>query len=176
MLLYFFIFLGLSNPTLAMDTTGYFVYEMEYKGITLKSDLNVICFEEKYYVNYKKIYEDCFEEMWTVLGIRDLRSCPTLEELLAEKENIFLLLNNNEIIGSVTCPKNEIDILVINKKYQNQGFAKKLGMFAISYMQKRGDDPIRCHVKEWNKNAKDFYERYGFVVTKKEIDKSIPSV
>lgn len=152
---------------------GFFVYEMEYKGGVLQPELKVIPFEEKYYDEYKKVYEDCFEEMRKALNSKPYRDCYSLESLMKVKENTFLLFGSSGIIGAVTCLKNEIDDLIVNQKYQKQGYGTKLMKFAISHMQKRGDRAINLHVTEWNKNAIKLYEKLGFV-TKKEkwIDRS----
>lgn len=38
--------------------------------------------------------------------------------------------------------------------------------FALRYMQKRGDFPIKLTVTKWNKNAIALYESLGFEVAK----------
>ena len=43
-------------------------YKMKYKGGLLASDLKVVTFEEKFYAEYKKVYENRFYEMSKALN------------------------------------------------------------------------------------------------------------
>lgn len=143
------------------------MYEMEYKGGALESNLLFIPFEEKYYKQYKNLIDDCFYEMRKALNIQPYEKfCSNLEELLKQKKNIFLLLGGDEIICAVSCFENEIGNVAVNLKYQRQGYGRKLMEFALSYMQKRGDFPIKLTVTKWNKNAIALYESLGFEVSK----------
>ncbi|MCL2320941.1 MAG: GNAT family N-acetyltransferase [Oscillospiraceae bacterium] len=143
------------------------IYEMEYKGGTVKSDLSLMTFDEKYYEQYKNLIDDCFYEMRKALNIQPYEKyCDNFEELMKQKENVFLLLDGDKIISTVTCFKNEIGNLAVNLKYQRQGYGRKLMEFAISYLQKRGDSPIKLTVTKWNKNAIVLYKSLGFEITK----------
>ena len=53
--------------------------------------------------------------------------------------------------------ENEIDDLIVNPKYQGKGYGKKLLLFAISSLQKRGKKPIFLHVANWNSKAIHLY-------------------
>lgn len=143
------------------------MYEMEYKGGTVESNLSLIPFEEKYYEQYKNLIDDCFYEMRKALNIQPYdKFCGNLEELLKQKENILLLLGVDEIVCAVSCFENEIGNVAVNLKYQRQGYGRKLMEFALGYMQKRGDCPIKLTVTKWNKNAIALYESLGFEVAK----------
>lgn len=143
------------------------MYEMEYKGGGAESDLSLIQFEEKYYEQYKNLINDCYYEMRKALNIQPYEKfCTNLEELLKQKKNIFLLLGVDEIICAVSCFENEIGNVAVNLKYQRQGYGRKLMEFALRYMQKRGDSPIKLTVTKWNKNAIALYESLRFEVAK----------
>jgi len=147
------------------------VYEMEYKGGVVESALPLIPFEAKYYERYRNLFTSCFYEMRKALNVRPYKEFYSLEELAKQKDNIFLLLGGDEIVGTVSCFKNEIENVAINLKYQRQGYGRKLVKFALNYMQKRGDSPIKITVTKWNKSAIALYKSLGFeVIAEKTVE------
>ncbi len=143
------------------------MYEMQYKGGLLNSELPAITFEKKYYEKYKELINSCFYEMRKELDIQPYGEfCASLEELMEHKENIFLLMDGEEIICTATCGKNEIGMVAVNLKYQHQGYGRKIMEFAISYVQKQGNYPIKLTVTKWNKNAIALYKSLGFEIIK----------
>ena len=88
---------------------------------------------------------------------------------IADKiQDIYLLIDNGEIVGSVACYGNEIDDLIVNKKFQHKGYGKKLLLWAMWHIRERNSEPIILHVAEWNKHAFTLYEKLGFEITKIE--------
>jgi len=143
------------------------MYEMEYRGGLLTSELPVLTFEPKYYGKYKFLINSCYYEMRRDLKIKPYGEyCAGLEELQEQKENIFLLLDSDEIICAVSCAKNEISSVAVNLKYQHQGFGRKIVKFAISFLQQQSNAPIRLTVTKWNENAMALYKSLGFETTK----------
>ncbi len=143
------------------------MYEMQYKGGLLNSDLSVITFEQKYYKKYKSLINSCFYQMRKELNIQPYGEfCASLEELMEHKENIFLLMDGDKIICAVKCEKNEISGVAVNLKYQRQGYGRKIMEFGISHIQKQGNYPIKLTVTKWNKNAIALYKQLGFEVIK----------
>lgn len=123
---------------------------------------------EQYSDKYKMIYEGCFREMRTSLGLHPVNTCDSREELLKKKNDIFISAENDKLIGSITIYENELDDLIIEKDYQRNGYGKLLLKFAISHMQKKQDAAIVLHVADWNKNAINLYLKSGFKITKTE--------
>lgn len=152
--------------------TRFDMYEMHYNGGTVKSNSVFIQFEEKYYEQYKNLINECFYEMRKALNIQPYEKfCDSLEELMKQKENIFLFLNGDEIICTVSCFEDEIRKMAVNLKYQRQGYGKKLMIFAINHMQAKGYRPIKLIVTKWNKNAIALYELFGFkVITETTVE------
>lgn len=72
---------------------------------------------------------------------------------------------NEEIIGSIACYGNEIDDLIVNKKYQHKGYGKQLLLWGMQCIRKKNTEPIVLHVAEWNKNALLLYKKNGFEIT-----------
>ena len=82
--------------------------------------------------------------------------------------DIFLLIENNGIIGSVACYGNEIDDLIVNQRYQRKGYGKQLLLWGMNRIRLSNDKPITLHVAKWNENAVSLYEKVGFKVIKTE--------
>lgn len=150
--------------------TQFNLYEMEYKGGKVESDLTLCLLDEKHYRQYKNLIDSCFYEMRKALNIRPFeKHSVSLNELTKLKENTFLLLNGDEIICAVTCSEQNIENVAVDLKYQRQGYGRKLMEFALRYMQKRGDSSIKLTVMKWNKHAIALYESLGFEVTRESI-------
>ncbi|OOM78647.1 GNAT family N-acetyltransferase [Clostridium sp. BL-8] len=137
-------------------------YHMQYFGNTVVSNIDFVTYEDKYYNSYKIIYEQCFYEMRKALELTPYNCCDSRRQLSEKKSNTFLLIGNDEIIGSVVIDGNEIDDLIVNPKYQGDGYGKELLLFAINYMQKNKIEPIKLCVLKWNEKAVKFYKKYGF--------------
>lgn len=141
----------------------WFSYQkMKYRGKTIESNFNLVNYNDDYYYEYKRIYEECFFKMRKSLNLQPYNCCDSYDELSKKKNEIFLLIDDEELIGSVSCINNEIDDLIVNTKYQKQGYGKELLKFAIQNMQHRGVENISLGVAHWNTNAIRLYENNGF--------------
>ena len=136
-------------------------HEMRYQGDKVSSDLEVTNYGDPYFEEYRDIYNDCFRAMRTALGL-DPDCCGTREQLLQKRSDIFLLLKDGEMIGSVAIYGNEIDDLIVSGKYQGRGYGKQLLLYAVNYLQSNGKGPISLHVADWNKVAVQLYLNNGF--------------
>lgn len=141
---------------------------MEYIGGKVQSNIELITFREEYFEEYKNIYNECFYDMRKALDIKPYYFYSSIEELKDKKERIFILKENNELIGSVVILDNEIDDLIANKKYQGKGYGKKLLLYAINKMQNLKVEKITLHVAKWNEKTVKLYENSGFKYVKIE--------
>lgn len=147
----------------------FYVYKMEYKGGKVSSTLQLPKYSEDIFAEYKNVYNECFYNMRKSLGVKPFDFLSSAEKLKEKADNIYILYDK-KLIGSVAIYGNEIDDLIVNKKYQGLGYGKKLLLFAVSMMQDAGIDPIQLHVAKWNSNAVRLYENTGFECVKiKEI-------
>ena len=80
-------------------------------------------------------------------------------------DTVYLLLDGDEIIGSVAIKDDEIDDLLVNRLYQGQGYGKEILLWALRNMQSRH---VILHVAEWNKKAINLYKKMGFDITEIE--------
>jgi ribosomal protein S18 acetylase RimI-like enzyme len=144
-------------------------YEMQYIGKEIPStNVNLIPFQEKYYSEYERIYNECFYNMRKALDVEPYNFYSDFEQVKNKMKDIFLLLQDQIIVGSVACYGNEIDDLVVNMKYRNNGVGQKLLLWAISNIRMHSESPIIIHVAKWNEKALSIYQRNGFIITKTE--------
>ncbi len=144
-------------------------YEMSFKGaLKYKNDINCIPFQEKYWNEYMKIYNECFYEMREDLEIEPISFYSDYMQMKDKIANTFLYVQNGEIMGAVSCCGNEIDDLIVKKPFQGQGIGEKLLLWGINHIKERGCEEIILHVAEWNQNAVRLYLKNGFRIRKKE--------
>ena len=144
-------------------------YEMSFKGISnCKNDISCITFQEKYWNEYMKIYNDCFYEMRADLGIEPINFYFDYSQMKDKITNTFLYIKNGAIMGAVSCYGNEIDDLIVNKLFQGKGLGQKLLLWGMNHIKEQGYDEIILHVAEWNQKAVKLYLKNGFSITKKE--------
>ena len=142
-------------------------YEMEYANINLlESSIECIPFNEVYFQEYMQIYNDCFYEMRKSLDIEPYNFLSEFGQIENKIDDIFLLMEYGEIVGSIACYDNEIDDLIVNPKYQHRGYGKQLLLWGMNKIRKNNKKPITLHVAQWNENAVTLYEKVGFNVIK----------
>lgn len=144
-------------------------YEMKYhKVAVIQSNIVCVPFETFYFQEYMRIYNECFYEMRKSLDIEPYNFLNNYEQIVEKMKDIYLLMDNAEIIGSVACYGNEIDDLVVNKKYQHKGYGKQLLLWGMHHIRSKNKEPIVLHVAEWNKEALTLYKNIGFEIESKE--------
>ena len=141
-------------------------YEMKYvKDNIEKNSISCIPFEQKYFQQYIRIYNACFYEMRKSLDIEPYNFLSGYIQIGEKSKDIFLLVSEEEIIGSVACYGNEIDDLIVNKKFQNKGYGKQLLLWGMNHIRQISNEPILLHVAKWNEKALRPYEKVGFDIT-----------
>ena len=144
-------------------------YEMQLnKAIIDAPNISCIPFQKQYYERYKRIYNECFFDMRKALDIEPYNFLNNYEQIVDKVADIYLLVDKEDIIGSVACYGNEIDDLIVSQKFQRQGYGKQLLLWAIWHIRERNEEPITLHVVEWNQGAIMLYEKCGFEIVKAE--------
>ena len=145
------------------------VYEMSFNG-ALKQSVTMPCvtFQEKYWNEYMRIYNECFYEMRKDLEIEPYHFYSDYSQMKNKTNDTFLYLQDGIIIGAVSCYGNEVDDLIVNKAFQGQGFGQNLLLWGMNHIREQGYDEIVLHVAEWNQNAVNLYLKTGFHINKKE--------
>ena len=144
-------------------------YEMKYENEYVEQS-NIVCipFEEQYFEEYKRVYNECFYEMRKALEIEPYNYLNDYEQIREKVNDIYLLLKDDEIIGSVACYGNEIDDLLVNKKFQRRGYGRQLLLWGMKRIRTKGEGPIVLHVAEWNQSALLLYRSVGFEAVSSE--------
>ena len=142
-------------------------YEMQYVNDRVhQSDIVCIPFEALFFQEYKRIYNECFYEMRKALDIQPYHFLHDYKQIADKVQDIYLLIDQGEIIGSVACCGNEIDDLIVNHQFQHKGYGKKLLLWAMQHIRTSSNDPITLHVAEWNHDALMLYKSVGFEIVK----------
>ncbi len=85
------------------------VYEMWWdKEETPVSDISCVPFEEVYFEEYKNIYNACFYPMRKALEIEPYNWYSEYSQMADKASNVFWLLEDGKIIGSVACLEKEV--------------------------------------------------------------------
>ena len=144
-------------------------YEMNYdKELVEQSSIACVPFEVQYFEQYKTIYNECFYDMRKALEIEPYNFLNDYEQIREKVNDVYLLIKDDEIIGSVACYGNEIDDLIVNKKFQKSGYGKQLLLWGMEQIRAKNTAPITLHVAEWNRDALRLYEKVGFEVVSSE--------
>lgn len=144
-------------------------YEMSFdKMFEYPNDVSCVPFQEQYWDEYMKIYNDCFYEMRKTLEVEPINFYSDYSQIKDKINNIFLYLQNGVIVGSVSCYGNELDDLTVVKSFQGQGLGQKLLLWGMNHIKEQGYEEINLHVAEWNQNAMMLYLKNGFKIKKRE--------
>ena len=142
-------------------------YEMKYTNVCVpQSDITCIPFRTEFFQEYMRIYNECFFEMRKALDIQPYHFLREYQQIADRGRDIYLLIDQGEIIGSVACYGNEIDDLIVNRKFRHRGYGRRLLLWGMQHIRKSNNEPITLHVAAWNRDALMLYKKTGFSVTK----------
>ncbi len=144
-------------------------YEM-VSGKTPEYQNGIICvpFQEKYWDEYMKIYNECFYKMRKELEVEPVNFYYDYSQVKDKINDIFLYLQNGVIVGAVSCYGNELDDLIVEKSLQGRGIGQKLLLWGMNHIKEQGYEEMILHVAEWNQNAVKLYLKNGFSIRRKE--------
>ena len=138
-------------------------YEMVYKNpVTERSVVDLIPYSSAFREKYKAMYNECYHEMREALNIKPYDFIQDDSFFDSGMDQVYLLIKDDDIIGSVTLRSGEIDDLLVDRKYQGQGYGKQILLWALEHMD---SDKIILHVADWNKRAIGLYKKTGFEIT-----------
>jgi GNAT superfamily N-acetyltransferase len=146
----------------------YGMHDLYYNGsVHPKSDLQFVAYEDKYFEQYAEGLRKSFYEMRKVHDFQPHLCCELnnekREELLKNKEQIFLLINNETLIASAIVNDNGfLDDIFVIPSYQGKGYGGLITQFAINKAISKGINKIETSVVEWNARAFKLYQSLGF--------------
>ena len=138
------------------------------KTLEYQNEINCVPFQEQYWNEYRKIYNECFYEMRKALEVEPVNFYSDYSQIKDKVNDVFLYLQDGVIAGAVSCYGNELDDLIVEKSFQGQGIGQKLLLWGMHHIRQQGYEEILLHVAEWNQNAVKLYLKNGFCIRKKE--------
>ena len=120
--------------------------------------MKIVNCESKHLSALKCLSDSLFNDGWTQKQFQD--------ELENYNAKIFLLENNNQIVGFVCLRTNTDEMEILNigvgKDFQGKGYGKILLQKAIEYAEKKQITQIFLEVREDNTKALNLYKTMGF--------------
>lgn len=137
-------------------------YEMKYlKTVTEHSTTILVQYTPEYKDKYKKLYNECYYEMREALELEPYDFIQDDSFFESGMEQVYLLLKDDEIIGSVALKGTEIDDLLVDKRFQGNGYGKQLLLWALEHISTKYPT---LHVSGWNERAIKLYKSIGFEI------------
>ena len=138
-------------------------HKMEYvRPVTEKTGISLVPYDPKYQDQYKRIYNACYHEMREALEIKPYDFIQDDSFFNDGMNNVYLLVENDELVGSVALKESEIDDLIVAPEHQNKGYGKQILLWALENIR---SEKISLHVAQWNQKAISLYENNGFEIT-----------
>lgn len=145
------------------------VYEMVHiRHSAEKINISCIPFREEYWEEYMGIYNSCFREMRTALGIAPADFYSRYCQMTDRGGETFLYLKNGGIAGAVSFYGNELDDLIVRPDLQGMGIGKGLLLWGMEHIYGMGYEQVILHAAEWNSRAVEMYLKAGFTVSRTE--------
>lgn len=137
-------------------------YEMKYiHPETDRTTIQMVRYSAEYQNEYKQLYNDCYHKMREELNIQPYDFIQNDSFFESGMENVYLLTDNNTIIGSVKIHHAEIDDLIVNCDFQGLGYGRQILLWALEHIK---TEPIILHVAAWNTKAISLYKKTGFEI------------
>ena len=138
-------------------------HKMEYiRPVTEKAAVMLVPYVPKYQDQYRRMYNACYREMREALDIKPYDFIQDDSFFSNGMNNVYLLMKDEELIGSVALKGSEIDDLIVTPEFQNKGYGKQILLWALENIK---SEKIILHVAQWNRKAISLYERNGFEIT-----------
>lgn len=131
--------------------------------------ISCILFDKQYLEQYKIGYNAAFRPMREALNIKPYDWYHDSNKILDKSSDIYLLVEDEVLIGSVACYGNEIDDLFVIDGYRHNGYGKQLLIWAMDHIASSGYDELILHVAEWNRSAVQLYMNEGFRIVKTDV-------
>ena len=148
----------------------YGLHDMHYCGSAQPASvMNLISYENKYFEQYAEGMRTSYYEMRRIHDFQPHLCCELnkekREELLINKDNIFLFFVNESFTASVSVNDNgSLGPVFVLPSYQGKGYGRIIMQFGINEALHRGIKEITLDVVEWNVRALNLYLSLGFKI------------
>ncbi|MCA1054063.1 GNAT family N-acetyltransferase [Rossellomorea aquimaris] len=127
-------------------------------------NIEFIKFEEQYFEKFLSVVQDCYYDLHVK---NDIKPYVATEHIvrkykLHNKDRVYLVVHEGEIIASVTTGDGEVDNLMVAPSHQGKGYGRKALQFALNKLLKEGCKEIRICYVEGNEDAEKLYTSVGF--------------
>ncbi|EEM18368.1 hypothetical protein bpmyx0001_7230 [Bacillus pseudomycoides DSM 12442] len=139
--------------------------ESVYKGGTFpKADIELIKYEDRFFDQFVKMVQECYYELHEKNDIKPYLAPEdgVKKYKLNNKNNVYLVLENEQIVASVTTGEGILDNLMVVPSYQRNGYGRKTLQFGMNEMLEEGYEEIRICFLEGNESAERLYTSLGF--------------
>ncbi|MCX2826220.1 GNAT family N-acetyltransferase [Bacillus pseudomycoides] len=139
--------------------------ESVYKGGTFpKADIELIKYEDRFFDQFVKMVQECYYELYEKNDIKPYLAPEdgVKKYKLNNKNNVYLVLENEQIVASVTTGEGILDNLMVVPSYQGNGYGRKALQFGMNEMLEEGYEEIRICFLEGNESAERLYTSLGF--------------
>jgi GNAT superfamily N-acetyltransferase len=145
---------------------------MIYTGLRQpENHLTKRLYEEAYFFDYYVALGECFTPMRQAMDIppynvfedrREDRLIKLKEEMLKNRENIYLFYDGDTWVGSSLINPDDIDDLFVVPSMMGKGYGKLILQSTINLCLDRNMEQIYLGVVHWNVKAKNLYLKTGF--------------
>lgn len=126
-------------------------------------NLEFVKYDDRFFNQYVKVVQDCYDWISKSNDIKPLASEESVKNYqLKNKDALYLALDNDRIMASVTIGDGEIDNLMVAPAYQGQGLGKKTLTFGMNKLLNQGYEEIQICYMENNTVAENLYYSVGF--------------
>ena len=137
-------------------------YEMKYiHPVSERTSIQMVKYSPEYQNEYKQLYNDCYHKMREELNIQPYDFIQDDSFFESGMENVYLLTDNDKIIGSVKIHNAEIDDLIVNCNFQGLGYGRQILLWTLEHIK---TEPIVLRVAAWNIKAIGLYKKTGFEI------------
>ncbi|MYL44295.1 GNAT family N-acetyltransferase [Virgibacillus halodenitrificans] len=139
--------------------------ELYYRGPGFPDEgMTFVQYEDKYFDQYVKVVQECY---YPINKSNDIKPYLATNESvkryqLNNKKNVYLALDRDQIIASVTTGNGTVENLMVSPAYQGKGFGKKALQFSINKILSQGCEELRICYMEGNNHAENLYYSLGF--------------
>lgn len=164
-----YIRVDIINPALFCNKMGFNKWwgspELIYKGEKFPDvELEFCIYEDKFFERYVKVTQESYYDLHKN---NDLKPYIVSKEIITKyklnnKQNVYLALQDEQIMVSVTIGDGTIENLMVSPSYQGRGYGKMALQFGINKLINQGYGEIRICYMEGNTIAEKLYTNLGF--------------
>ncbi|WP_410984690.1 GNAT family N-acetyltransferase [Bacillus cereus] len=139
--------------------------ELVYKGGAFpKSDIEFIKYEDRFFDQFVKMIQECYYELHEKNDIKPYLAPEDGVKTykLNNEHNVYLMLEDEQIVASVTTGEGILDNLMVAPSHQGKGYGRKALQFGMNEMLEEGYEEIRICFLEGNESAERLYTSSGF--------------